>query len=169
MRRIYISNTITDDVINRATQLNCNEIAKSVPNKMVGLIESLPAIVVESSGVIQGIFQEPTTLEKINSITDDHPSKIDTLLAPIGAMIWFSGQNIPSGWLRCEGQEISRIDFAALFAVIGTKFGCGSDGLTFNLPKMDLQYLVKSKIASEETLCDTVNQTLDMGCFIIKV
>ena len=38
------------------------------------------------------------------------------------------------GFLLCDGAEISRTDYAALFAKIGTTFGVGDDETTFNLP-----------------------------------
>jgi microcystin-dependent protein len=41
---------------------------------------------------------------------------------------------LPSGWLKCEGQEVSRTTYAALFAAIGTSYGVGNGSTTFNLP-----------------------------------
>src|SRR5574344_2586275 len=38
------------------------------------------------------------------------------------------------GFLLCDGAEMSRTDYAALFAKIGTTFGVGDDETTFNLP-----------------------------------
>src|SRR5574344_423447 len=38
------------------------------------------------------------------------------------------------GFLLCDGAEISRTDYAKLFAKIGTTFGVGDDETTFNLP-----------------------------------
>jgi microcystin-dependent protein len=42
--------------------------------------------------------------------------------------------NLPAGWLKCEGQEISRTTYAALFAAIGTGSGEGNKTTTFNVP-----------------------------------
>ena len=39
----------------------------------------------------------------------------------------------PTGWLLCDGSDVSRTVYAALFAVCGTTFGSGS-GSTFTLP-----------------------------------
>lgn len=41
---------------------------------------------------------------------------------------------IPDGWLRCEGQAISREIYADLFALIDTTWGAGDGSTTFNLP-----------------------------------
>jgi microcystin-dependent protein len=42
--------------------------------------------------------------------------------------------SLPSGWLKCEGQEVSRTTYAALFAAIGTTYGVGNGSTTFNVP-----------------------------------
>ena len=41
---------------------------------------------------------------------------------------------VPSGWLLCYGQAISRTTYSALFAEIGTTYGAGDGSTTFNLP-----------------------------------
>lgn len=41
-----------------------------------------------------------------------------------------------SGWLICDGSEVSRTDYAQLFAAIGTTFGAGDGVNTFNLPDL---------------------------------
>ena len=38
------------------------------------------------------------------------------------------------GWLDCNGQAVSRKDYAKLFAVIGTTYGSGDGFSTFNVP-----------------------------------
>lgn len=40
----------------------------------------------------------------------------------------------PAGWLKCNGQAVSRATFAPLFAVIGTTWGVGNNVDTFNVP-----------------------------------
>lgn len=42
--------------------------------------------------------------------------------------------NVPTGWLICDGQAVSRTTFADLFAEIGTTYGVGDTTTTFNLP-----------------------------------
>jgi hypothetical protein len=46
----------------------------------------------------------------------------------------FGGSTAPEGWLVCDGSEISRIDYADLFGVVGTIYGDGDGSTTFNLP-----------------------------------
>lgn len=55
----------------------------------------------------------------------------------IGEVRQFAGpaEALQDGWLVCDGAELSRVDRAGLFAVIGTRFG--GDGVsTFSLPAL---------------------------------
>lgn len=56
---------------------------------------------------------------------------------PIGTIYAFAGNNIPSGYLPCNGGAISRTTYADLFAVIGTTYGAGDGSTTFNLPNLN--------------------------------
>ena len=42
----------------------------------------------------------------------------------------------PSGYLACDGREVSRATYAALFNAIGTYWGAGNGVDTFKLPDM---------------------------------
>lgn len=53
---------------------------------------------------------------------------------PVGTIIWYIGSDVPEGYLLCNGAEISRTDYARLFAVLGVKCGAGNGTTTFNLP-----------------------------------
>lgn len=54
--------------------------------------------------------------------------------SPIGTVVDFAGATPPVGWLLCYGQAVSRSEYAALFAIIGTTWGAGNGTTTFNLP-----------------------------------
>lgn len=56
--------------------------------------------------------------------------------APIGMIAPFAGSTVPTGWLLCYGQNVSRTTYAALFNILGTAFGSGSSGSTFGLPDL---------------------------------
>lgn len=56
---------------------------------------------------------------------------------PIGTIFAFAGNDIPSGYLPCNGSAISRTTYADLFAVIGTTYGAGDGSTTFNLPNLN--------------------------------
>ena len=62
---------------------------------------------------------------------------VDGLLsgaAPAGTITGFGGGVAPTGWLLCNGAEVSRTTYAALFAAIGTSYGTGNGTDTFNVP-----------------------------------
>ena len=44
--------------------------------------------------------------------------------------------NLPSGFLLCAGQAVSRSTYATLFNAIGTIYGAGDNSSTFNLPDL---------------------------------
>ena len=54
-----------------------------------------------------------------------------------GIIIPWSSASIPSGFLQCDGSNVSRSTYSALFAVVGTVYGAGDGSTTFGLP--DLQ------------------------------
>lgn len=53
---------------------------------------------------------------------------------PTGSVLDFAGSTAPDGWLLCFGQAVSRTEYAALFAALGTTYGVGDGSTTFNLP-----------------------------------
>jgi microcystin-dependent protein len=65
-----------------------------------------------------------------------------SMAMPIGAVLDFAGPNAPSGWLICDGRTVSRVTFAALFAVLGTAWGAGDGSTTFALPNVNGRALV---------------------------
>lgn len=54
---------------------------------------------------------------------------------PVGVILPFPGATVPTGWLLCAGQSLSRTVYAELFAVLGTQYGSAS-GTTFNIPDL---------------------------------
>jgi microcystin-dependent protein len=53
-----------------------------------------------------------------------------------GEVQFFAMNAAPTGYLKANGAAISRTAYAALFTVIGTTFGAGDGGTTFNLPDL---------------------------------
>ncbi len=62
---------------------------------------------------------------------------LGTLRNIAGIIHAYAGSTAPDGYLLCDGQAVSRTDYAALFAAIGTTYGAGDGSTTFNVP--DLQ------------------------------
>jgi microcystin-dependent protein len=53
----------------------------------------------------------------------------------------FAMTTVPSNWLVCAGQAVSRATYAALFAAIGTTWGTGDGAATFNVPNFQGVFL----------------------------
>lgn len=74
-------------------------------------------------------------------VTDAERAKLAGIQAgatavPTGSVQMFAGAVAPAGWLPCDGAAVSRSGYAALFAVVGTTYGAGDGGTTFNLPDL---------------------------------
>jgi len=61
---------------------------------------------------------------------------------PAGSIIMYGGATAPDGWLLCQGGEVSRTTYAALFAVIGTTYGVGNGTTTFNVPDLQDNFVI---------------------------
>lgn len=63
---------------------------------------------------------------------------LDAQRTPIGTVGLFpvniSGKSGFENWLFCDGSFLSRTNYPALFAIIGTTFGAGDGSTTFNIP-----------------------------------
>lgn len=56
---------------------------------------------------------------------------------PVGSMIDYGGDTLPTGWFNCHGAAVDRTTYADLFAAIGVIWGVGDGSTTFNLPNMN--------------------------------
>ena len=54
----------------------------------------------------------------------------------VGAIMAYAHDDIPTGWLECNGDAVSRTVYGKLFEKIGTTFGSGDGSTTFNLPDL---------------------------------
>jgi phage-related tail fiber protein len=73
--------------------------------------------------------------------TGDVGTVTKTMLAgdfglPAGAIIHVAMTSAPSGYLKANGDAVSRVTYATLFAAIGIAFGSGDGSTTFNLPDL---------------------------------
>ena len=67
-------------------------------------------------------------------------ASIAAVAAPPGLVGLFPASTIPAGWLKMNGASLSRVTYAALFAVIGTAYGA-PDANTFNVPDVRGEFL----------------------------
>jgi phage-related tail fiber protein len=69
-------------------------------------------------------------------------SKVNTdTHAPSGLVAFFAGGTAPAGWLKCNGAEVSRTAYAALYARIGNAYGAGDGFNTFKVPDMRGEFI----------------------------
>lgn len=52
----------------------------------------------------------------------------------IGTIVLWPLSTAPDGWQLCNGSNISRTRYVALFGVIGTAYGVGDGSTTYTLP-----------------------------------
>lgn len=94
---------------------------------------------------------------------DDHESRISSLetaalsAVPTGAVIKYTNAVVPSGYLTCDGSEVSQATYAALYAVIGSFFNLGTEaGGNFRLPDLRGRIPVGAGGVGTATLAETL-------------
>jgi microcystin-dependent protein len=86
---------------------------------------------------------------------------------PIGSVIMFAGESIPTGWLVCDGSLLTSDNYPDLYTVIGVKYG--GSGANFNLPNFkgrvaagadsnDIDFNLLGKTGGEKTHILTINE-----------
>lgn len=66
---------------------------------------------------------------------------------PIGTVIHvLSRHTAADGYLRTDGQALSRTDYSTLFSKIGTAYGIGNGSTTFNIPTIIDPYVPKASL-----------------------
>ena len=110
------------NTINPTARLHVIDTSNNMPLRLEGLTSGSVAtdsvLVATSTGVVKRI--------SLTNAVDNS----------VGAISIFPYSAIPSGYLECNGQAISRTTYADLFAKIGTTYGTGNGSTTFNLPDL---------------------------------
>jgi len=75
-----------------------------------------------------------STISKVETYTGSTWESVGGV--PAGSVVSFAHTTPPSGWLECNGEAISRSNFATLFAAIATTWGAGDGSSTFALPDL---------------------------------
>ncbi|KAB8027425.1 phage tail protein [Fluviispira multicolorata] len=71
--------------------------------------------------------------DRIQRLEQDNISRNQPLL-PIGTVLAYAGENIPDGYLPCDGRELVRSQYPQLYNVIGDNHGNGNGSTTFHIP-----------------------------------
>ena len=87
------------------------------------------------------------SLTQISQALAEMLPKLKPLPVPTGMISAF--HTVPEGWLQCNGAAVSRTTYAALFAVVGTKYGSGDGSTTFNLPNLHHKFIEGTNTTSE--------------------
>ncbi len=101
----------------------------------IHFVASAPAAALGKNGdvAIQQIVNGTTAMyKKENGVWVPQVTSQNTELP--GIFKWYTGTEVPTGYLKCNGQAVSRTTYAALFTAIGVKYGLGDGSTTFNVP-----------------------------------
>ena len=79
--------------------------------------------------------------QAINAIIDELNTPASGALIGEIKILSYVPAPVPTGWLECRGQSLSRTTYAALFNVIGTTWG-SANASSFNLPDFARRVLV---------------------------
>jgi microcystin-dependent protein len=144
--KLDISNNINQNVL----KLNNNQVIVDNHGK-IG-IGKQPSYTLDVSGNIYtnaklGINVNPTyQIDVIGDINVTGGYRINgnqmVDAIPVGTVISYTNEVLPSGWLKCDGSELLQTDYPDLFAVVGTKYGGSTT--TFKLPDMRSRTIVGS-------------------------
>jgi len=84
-----------------------------------------------------------------------------------GVIVPWTASSVPSGFLECDGSNVSRSTYSALFAVVGTTYGAGDGSSTFTLP--DLQDNVVIGKSGTKALASTMGANTVAGAGTLSV
>ena len=81
--------------------------------------------------------------QQLNNVSSNIQTQINSKLTAAGAFTIATGMILPwaapladkpTGYLNCDGSNVSRSTYSALFAIISTTYGVGNGSTTFGLP-----------------------------------
>lgn len=92
----------------------------------------------QDDGTEVKIFDFSTDKVNPSALSDIPASAMETSLqaafVPSGAVMAYAQSTVPTGWLECNGQAVSRTTYSDLFTAIGVTYGDGDGSTTFNVP-----------------------------------
>ena len=112
------------------------------------LINFVPNTKIKSSEVNSNFAQIGEELSLTQGTVEQLNQTVSVGVVPTGAIFWFPIDTPPNGYLICDGTAVSRSTYAALYTVIGTKYGTGDGTTTFNLPNLADGRFVKGALSA---------------------
>jgi microcystin-dependent protein len=67
---------------------------------------------------------------------------------PVGAVTCYAGVNTPQGWLFCNGSEVSKTSYSALYSVIGDRYGVAGNSDNFVLPDLTQKFPLGKSVSN---------------------
>lgn len=133
--------------------LNENNDPETFTNKSIALGTNTVTGTVSqfNTALTDGNFATIAGTETISNKTFDSSNTFPagTGVAP-GIVLPFAGGSVPSGWLLCNGQTVSRTTYSNLYAAIGDTWGDGDGSTTFEVP--DLRDSVPVGVSASKAL-----------------
>ena len=83
-----------------------------------------------------------------------------TGLNPAGSIMMYAAVSAPTGYLLCDGSNVSRTTYSVLFAAISTNYGVGDGSTTFGVPNLEARFPIGYD-ASTYLLAGTGGATAD--------
>lgn len=114
-----------DGIIDNAKKANGHTVQKDVPEN---------AEFTDTTYTNATITQDGLMSKEDKAKLDNYVGGVTGDTLPIGSIQEWPSNIIPNNWLLCNGQAVSRTDYAELFVVLGTTYGAGDGSTTFNLP-----------------------------------
>lgn len=146
VRKLTASRSSVEVYVDGALKLTATAGAALVTCAKIGVIGGVTGSPSTSAG-IQNVYvydlsgRELVDRGVLSGAFNRFISWMKTSVLPVGSYIQFAGSQAPTGFLVCNGGEISRTTYSALFAVIGTTYGSGDGSTTFNLPNLTDRFL----------------------------
>ena len=88
-------------------------------------LDEFESLIAQLRGFLSTSFNEDGSLRDLD---------LTTGRTEVGALQAFAMDDVPSGWLACDGAQVSRVTYKRLFERLGTTWGAGNGTTTFNLP-----------------------------------
>jgi len=95
----------------------------------------------EKYGNTLNVFHVANAFLSTHAVSKDQFDNTIAVTTPVGSVTAYAGTLVPSGWLECNGTNVSRTTYNALFSVIGTLYGVGDGSTTFTLPDLRGEFI----------------------------
>lgn len=129
--------------------LNNDNIVSAINEVKSGLDEHTNDSDIHTSATEKASYVKKTDIvDNLTSTDTDKPLSANQgrllksmIVTLTGVVLPYAGSSVPTGFLLCNGQAVSRTEYLDLFSVIGTTYGEGDGSTTFNLPNLQNKFI----------------------------